>query len=786
MVSRINEFELEHEYSERSYSRRSHETIASHNQASEDENIQCRILFRNTPRSKSPVKSLYASPAKYCSPVKKDFAKESMVLLRLREVEVDKEPNEECSKAYLESMREVSERNGKLVEEMCGANEEGRESRRVSRDCSWGQLDECVEGRMIGIEENSERERNTGRAEVSEIDDGRRLEGRTSDEETGRIGGFGEGNRSDQVKEGENEKKWIEKERIEDARRSFSKYEASCANIEEKFGMMESPQRIAMKNKFINKHKEAIEVEFAFDSCSDDYNVDAKPKNEVFQHISESPTKETQKNELKSNLPIKTNKKDKNPDDEVLNLTIEIQETKVQPTNTGCIFPKFKKLIGQLESDSPFNHDLKPPTKANEKSIKSISLHRKMISFEEDCDNARLVGLTQIISPLPLSNGFADFDFVDEVANNNSSKDEKIIKDYEEDKIEAIINEKSNTFQAEEKRNEFIKKLVPSETLKDLKKECIINLQSKFNKEFSKRLEFSSDSSLNSSYSSKKPLERLSRNQMALENSSSRRQVFSSSSSSKEIIENNHSNSQFNKSLTKSEGITKKGADLRKPSTKRKAAADALNEEINQNNRARSQIERKVHILPPRPSKSRDLDRAFYNMSRDPKENEIDEQAPKDFRREGKLDMNIVKKLLVKKNLIKDKTIFNKKSKKEMLKHVEKLLESKENQQDDPDIIRLKSMLASRQSFKKKHVELTKENPYNQRIQAVLSGGNTPNEEYRIDPNALKRRKERLRRISSIYSSKKSNESFANGKISQGTLSPSKSENAIKRGSMYL
>ena len=140
----------------------------------------------------------------------------------------------------------------------------------------------------------------------------------------------------------------------------------------------------------------------------------------------------------------------------------------------------------------------------------------------------------------------------------------------------------------------------------------------------------------------------------------------------------------------------------------------------------------------------------------------------------------------MKKNLVKDKSVFNKKSKKKMLKHIEKLLESKENQQDDPEIIKLKSMLASRQSFKKKHVELPKDHPYNQRIQAILSDGNTPNEEYRIDPNALKKREERLRRISSIYSSKKNKDSFAKGKNSHGTLSPSKSENVIKRGNTYL
>ena len=188
--------------------------------------------------------------------------------------------------------------------------------------------------------------------------------------------------------------------------------------------------------------------------------------------------------------------------------------------------------------------------------------------------------------------------------------------------------------------------------------------------------------------------------------------------------------------------------------------------------RSKSQNNRKSMKPPSRPSKSRENEREVITST--------------EFRTGGKIDRNFVNKMTEKKTFIKDKAIFKKKSKKQIMKNIEKLLESKENQVDDPEIIKLKSMLASRQSFKRKHVELPKDHPYNQRIQAILSDGNTPIEEYRIDPAIVKKREERLKRISSIYSTKKTKDTSTKHKRETGTLSPSKSENVIKRKNILL
>ncbi|OMJ72157.1 hypothetical protein SteCoe_29469 [Stentor coeruleus] len=111
-----------------------------------------------------------------------------------------------------------------------------------------------------------------------------------------------------------------------------------------------------------------------------------------------------------------------------------------------------------------------------------------------------------------------------------------------------------------------------------------------------------------------------------------------------------------------------------------------------------------------------------------------------DFQKSFYPNMFFVKKITEKPDLIRDNTIFKKKSKKKILKNIDKILSGKEIEVDDPEILRLKSMLASRQSFKKKHVELPKDNPYNKKIPTIMSDSNTSMEEYKLNPEAVKRR----------------------------------------------
>ena len=145
-------------------------------------------------------------------------------------------------------------------------------------------------------------------------------------------------------------------------------------------------------------------------------------------------------------------------------------------------------------------------------------------------------------------------------------------------------------------------------------------------------------------------------------------------------------------------------------------------------------------------------------------------------------------KMTESKEVAHDKSVFKKKSRKKIMKNIDKILESKENENNDPQILTLKTMLASRQTFKKKHAELPKDHPYNQPISTFLSDEQTPNEEYRIDPAALKIREERLKRISSIYANtkKKNKKSLSKARKSENSLSPSKSENVIQRKNTYL
>ena len=401
----------------------------------------------------------------------------------------------------------------------------------------------------------------------------------------------------------------------------------------------------------------------------------------------------------------------------------ESTETKQESINQLYNFPKFTKKVTGFDVNSPITNNpisKKIPTEPIEPkhSKKSISLHRKLLSFEEDIENPKPTGFTQIISPLNANKDSIDFDFIENVEKPlNKIESRKILA---EERIESL----------ESDRNQ-------GKTRKEA-----INLKSKLNNDYSENPDESSDFSASSVFSDNEeevPVEK--------------------------IIFNTEVNEKSDKSQLKIKG----------PLIKKKNILDSDDMDENYENatyRSKSQNNRKSMKPPSRPSKSRENEREVITST--------------EFRTGGKIDRNFVNKMTEKKTFIKDKAIFKKKSKKQIMKNIEKLLESKENQVDDPEIIKLKSMLASRQSFKRKHVELPKDHPYNQRIQAILSDGNTPIEEYRIDPAIVKKREERLKRISSIYSTKKTKDTSTKHKRETGTLSPSKSENVIKRKNILL
>ncbi|OMJ72158.1 hypothetical protein SteCoe_29471 [Stentor coeruleus] len=339
-------------------------------------------------------------------------------------------------------------------------------------------------------------------------------------------------------------------------------------------------------------------------------------------------------------------------------------------------------------------------------SKKSISLHRKLISFEEDCQEPKPSALTQCISPLSIRNKDSEsMDFRGDFHCSQILEENDIIEPKQQEKISEEVQDTPvfKGFNQLESSKKITEKNSSSE---------------------SESSSISSENHENSDVISKKKSTR--RNEM--------RAAVTSGQESDEIY-------------------------MRPP-------------QISENQfRSRSQNERKGIKPPSRPSKSRES------------EHEITISA--DFQKSSDPDMFFVKKITEKPDLIRDNTIFKKKSKKKILKNIDKILSGKENEVDDPEILRLKSMLASRQSFKKKHVELPKDNPYNKKIPTIMSDSNTPMEEYKLNPEAVKRREERLKRISSIYATKKSKDQ-SKSKKPKGKLSPSKSENTIKRKNTYL
>lgn len=365
-------------------------------------------------------------------------------------------------------------------------------------------------------------------------------------------------------------------------------------------------------------------------------------------------------------------------------------------------------LIGNKQSFLPKRPSGQPSDSSVSGKIskKSISLHRKLISFEEDCQNPKPSALTQCISPLSIIN--KDSESMDFRADFHCSQ---ILE--ENDIIEPKPQEKIN------------------DEVQDTPAFKVIN-----------------------------PLE--SSKKIDEKNSSSE-------SSSNSISSENHENSDV---VCKKKSTRRN--DMRAAVTSGQESDEIYMRppQISENQyRSRSQNERKGNKPPSRPSKSRESER------------EVTISA--DFHKSSDPDMFFVKKITEKPDLVRDNTIFNKKSKKKMLKNIDKILSGKENEIDDPEILKLKSMLASRQSFKKKHVELPKDNPYNKKIPTIMSDSNTPMEEYKLNPEAVKRRDERLKRISSIYATKKSKDQ-SKSKKTKGKLSPSKSENTIKRKNTYL
>ena len=243
-----------------------------------------------------------------------------------------------------------------------------------------------------------------------------------------------------------------------------------------------------------------------------------------------------------------------------------------------------------------------------------------------------------------------------------------------------------------------------------------------------------------------------------------------SDSSEKKYYESSSSDRNFPNACI--EGETDRKSKQKFINNKKKDTdSDCFYESYNPNNSGGVSRNSRKGIKPPtRPSKSGENNREVFTSGE--YRSKYDEQG-------------FLEKLIPRKDLVRDKDVFKRKSKKKLMQNIDKILENKENAAEDPQILRLKSMLASRQLFKKKHVEIPKDHPYNQKIVTVLSDGNTPYEDYKVDSAVLKKREERLKRISSIYSNKPSRDSASRSKTKKEKLSPSKSDNSIKRGN-YL
>jgi hypothetical protein len=836
------ESEPEQECSEKVPSSRSLNTLASHNVNSEDENSQEHIVFNATPRPRSPIKSKFNSPAKYTSPVKMRDAKNSGFMF-LYEVSMDFEPNAEMSRDYFNSDQEekavVKEKLNVFHDTSLEEEKDEISDYFDIKEQDWtdkklqninfafdsevkreSDIDEKIENHKnekfendkdekIENDEDKKNEKYKDKKiesldEKIESNNYEKIESKYKDEniKSDRERKTESKYKDENIKSDKDEKidKYKDENIKSDKDEKIDKYkDENIKSDKDENIKCDKDEKIKSdrERKIENDKNEKIEndghkkIEMFSDKKfeSEDEKIESEkmtiqdlyleskpfsiqyinPPEEPFKptlnlvpelKLKESPTKKSEKSlkpiqvELKSgksskyqgennslidsfdrseNFPITEDyRADHEGDGEpyatqspkksphIKSLSSESNESIPPVENSSLLsllqrFPKGKKNTSILPK-----HPKVPTESRTGKTL--ISLHRKLISFEEDQEN-HVPSHTQLISPLIFS-GIGSFDQNpsgpvhfdefskitenDEVTSSNISKREEKINS-KESPSEVLLM--STVKEEQDTKNDSLKALNSLNEIKNKENLDFIISSSSFASE------------LSSSSEVKKVEKKSSRKKIC---------VMTSNGESEET-----SNPECYKRYVSKSGDERRGS---RP--------------------------------PYRPSKS--------NCKSKDRSSEREVLSSAEARYRPKLDCYFSTKPPAK-DLVKDKKVFDKKNRKEILKNIEKLLEVKENDYDDIEIARLKAMLASRQSFKKKHVETPKDTPYNQKIQTVFSDGSTPVEEFRLDPQAAKKREERLKRISSIYTSKR----VKSGKRkNKGTLSPSKSENSMKKNSL--
>lgn len=666
------ESEPEQEVSEKLDSFRSaSNTLASHNVNSEDENFQSQIIFKGKPKARSPIKSKFSSPVKYQSPVKKKTENKAGFML-LYEVSMDNEPCAELSRDYLTSDQDekfnFKSSWNDFVAKNCEEEKKDSESESLGEESFIGKIEEADFSQIGKIDEVGDEEKK-----------GKNFYG-------DKVEGFGE-SFIDEIQESLEKSPNKEKMSIFELNKPVElpiKTNPDLSHVpsiemRNLKGFSENHQKTSIKSSI--NHADSL-GHSGYDSfeksenfpVTEDYRADNEADEDPVP-VEKSPKKLKYSKKLQFGLqglekPVQDEPLALNADDEIM-LTEKLQ--------------KLKKNSSLLSKKPKIPKDLKPGNTL-------ISLHRKLISFEEDLKD-KPTACTQLVSPLFLSGN-----------------------DREPIELRENLHFQLNPSEISKPTPELTISSSPKQLITpDLLPETI--KEDSFDSEISSS---SSSSSFESLECSPKP---------ALK-------ILNKASSKKLVIKPAHCSND--------------------------ESEEYYLEDIQKQIRAKSGDERRSRKPPSRASKSKEHERGALTSA--------------EMKKRPDIDSTFLRKMTQSKELIKDKKVFDKKNNKKILNHIEKLLQGKENDYDAAEISKLKAMLASRQSFKRKHVE-QKDTPYSQKIPTIFSDTNTPNEEFKLDSQAMKKREERLKRISSIYSSKKSKSKRSK------PLSPSKSENFMRKNS---
>ena len=431
-----SEPENEHIGSEKQGSERSYDTLASHNAVSEDENIQRPLMFMNTPRAKSPIKSMYPSPAKYISPVK-NIKQHGEIFFKLHQISMDQENDEinEENKLYqspLKNSFESSNRKKKFYEDY----------EQVSNIENYKNIENC-EKKNFDKEENGFGSEKVGFYRENIENDKENIE----KEEFGlsRIG-----------KENNGE--------LTPVKQTFN--DTFERNFEEKQGYFESDTSGLFKTEDASTHIIENTIEASPSKKPINKSISSKklkenPSISLLKSVKKSASKKSTK--ITKQSPSKPRSQNFNTLDEIennqnsdsltsniinLKFKLENPEEKQESTNPSYNFQIFK-INGSKPSSASFNEP--EQVRILEIPQKSINIHRKLISFEEDCEDQSKNFIFPTINPLE---------------NFENTKNPETTE-----KSERVLTEKDEVLESERSDN-----LMNINT---------INLKAKFNKDFS-------------------------------------------------------------------------------------------------------------------------------------------------------------------------------------------------------------------------------------------------------------------------------------------------------------